>query len=53
MVSENVEEYLECIWELTHLGKPAKTTDIAEELKVSPGSLRFRNRRARWRGTDC
>ena len=39
MVSENIEEYLECIWEITQLGKPAKTSDIAAELKVSPASV--------------
>jgi DtxR family transcriptional regulator, Mn-dependent transcriptional regulator len=39
MVSENIEEYLESIWELNQLGKPAKTTDIAAELKVSPASV--------------
>ncbi|MGD0816866.1 MAG: metal-dependent transcriptional regulator [Methanomassiliicoccales archaeon] len=39
MVSENIEEYLETIWELTQRGGPAKTTDIASELKVSPASV--------------
>jgi DtxR family Mn-dependent transcriptional regulator len=39
MVSENIEEYLECIWELTQRGSVAKTTDIASELKVSPASV--------------
>jgi DtxR family transcriptional regulator, Mn-dependent transcriptional regulator len=39
MVSENIEEYLESIWELNQSGKPAKTTDIAVALKVSPASV--------------
>ncbi|TFG55471.1 MAG: metal-dependent transcriptional regulator [Methanomassiliicoccus sp.] len=39
MVSENVEEYLECIWELTQGGTPARTTDVAKKLKVSPASV--------------
>lgn len=39
MVSENVEEYLECIWELTQDGTPARTTDIAKRMKFSPASV--------------
>ena len=39
MVSENVEEYLECIWELTQDGTPARTTDIAKRMKISPASV--------------
>jgi len=39
MVSENVEEYLECIWELTQDGTPARTTDIAKHMNVSPASV--------------
>lgn len=39
MVSENVEEYLECIWQLTQNGRPAKTKEIADVLKVSPASV--------------
>ncbi|MCE5297159.1 MAG: metal-dependent transcriptional regulator [Euryarchaeota archaeon] len=39
MVSENVEEYLECIWGLTQKGSPAKTKEIAERMKVSPASV--------------
>jgi len=39
MVSENIEEYLECIWELTQKGSPAKTKDIAKRMKVSPASV--------------
>lgn len=39
MVSENIEEYLECIWELTQDGTPARTTDIAKKMKVSPASV--------------
>ncbi len=39
MVSENVEEYLECIWELTQEGSPARTTDIAKRMKFSPASV--------------
>ncbi|HSV42759.1 MAG TPA: metal-dependent transcriptional regulator [Methanomassiliicoccales archaeon] len=39
MVSENVEEYLECVWELTQKGGPAKTKDIADKMKVSPASV--------------
>ena len=29
MVSENVEEYLECIWELSQRSSPVKTNDIS------------------------
>jgi DtxR family Mn-dependent transcriptional regulator len=39
MVSENVEEYLECIWGLTQKGGAAKTTDIAVKMKVTPASV--------------
>lgn len=39
MVSENIEEYLECIWELTQDGTPARTTDISKKMKVSPASV--------------
>lgn len=39
MVSENIEEYLESIWELTQDGRPARTTDIAKKMKVSPASV--------------
>jgi DtxR family Mn-dependent transcriptional regulator len=39
MVSENIEEYLECIWELTQDGTPARTTDIAKRMKFSPASV--------------
>jgi DtxR family Mn-dependent transcriptional regulator len=39
MVSENIEEYLECIWELTQDGTSARTTDIAKKMKVSPASV--------------
>ncbi|MBM4237781.1 MAG: metal-dependent transcriptional regulator [Euryarchaeota archaeon] len=39
MASENVEEYLECVFDLTQNGFPAKTSDIATCLKVSPASV--------------
>jgi DtxR family transcriptional regulator, Mn-dependent transcriptional regulator len=39
MVSENIEEYLESIWELSQHETPVKTTDIASELKLSPASV--------------
>lgn len=39
MVSENIEEYLESIWELTQDGAPARTTDIAKEMNVTPASV--------------
>ena len=39
MVSENVEEYLECLWELTQDGTPARTSDIAKRMDVSPASV--------------
>ncbi|MCG7844467.1 MAG: metal-dependent transcriptional regulator [Methanomassiliicoccales archaeon] len=38
-MSENIEEYLECIWELTQDGTPARTTDIAKRMKFSPASV--------------
>lgn len=39
MLSEIAEEYLECVFELTERGEPAKTTDIAELLKVAPATV--------------
>ena len=39
MPSEIAEEYLECIFELTEGGNPAKTTDIAEALELKPASV--------------
>ncbi|MDD1772376.1 MAG: metal-dependent transcriptional regulator [Methanomassiliicoccales archaeon] len=39
MVSENIEEYLECIWELTQDNAPARTTDIAKHMNVAPASV--------------
>lgn len=39
MVSENVEEYLECIWELSQKNTPVKTKDMAEKMNVSPASV--------------
>jgi len=39
MVSENVEEYLECIWELSQKNVPVKTKDISDKMKVSPASV--------------
>jgi len=38
MLSEISEEYLECIFDLTLKGEPAKTTDIAVALKIAPAS---------------
>lgn len=39
MVSEQVEEYLECIFHLGEQGKQAKTTELAKALGVSPASV--------------
>ncbi|QLH75534.1 MAG: metal-dependent transcriptional regulator [Methanomassiliicoccales archaeon] len=39
MVSENVEEYLECLWELSQDGRPVKTKNIAKKMNVSPASV--------------
>jgi DtxR family Mn-dependent transcriptional regulator len=39
MPSENVEEYLECIYELTEKVEVAKTSDIASAMKVTPASV--------------
>jgi DtxR family Mn-dependent transcriptional regulator len=39
MVSENVEEYLECIWELSQRSSPVKTNDIAKKMGVTPASV--------------
>jgi len=39
MPSEFVEEYLECIYDLTEDGKAAKTNDIAVAMKVAPASV--------------
>ncbi len=39
MPSEFVEEYLECIYDLTEHGKVAKTNDIAAAMKVAPASV--------------
>jgi len=38
MLSEISEEYLECIFDLTFKGEPAKTSDIAVALKIAPAS---------------
>lgn len=39
MVSNKIEEYIECIYEITRNGKPAKTNHIARCMKVSPASV--------------
>ncbi len=39
MLSEISEEYLECIFDLTLKGEPAKTSDIAVALKIAPASV--------------
>jgi len=39
MPTEIVEEYLECVFELTEDGKAARTNDIAESMKVAPASV--------------
>lgn len=39
MLSEIAEEYLECVYELTEQGEPAKTSDIAASLKVAPATV--------------
>ncbi|OPY34629.1 MAG: manganese transport transcriptional regulator [Methanomassiliicoccales archaeon PtaU1.Bin124] len=39
MVSENIEEYLECIWELSQRSTPVKTKEISDKMKVSPASV--------------
>lgn len=39
-LSENTEEYLEILWTLEEDGiKPAKVSDIAQRLKISPPSV--------------
>jgi DtxR family Mn-dependent transcriptional regulator len=39
MSGESVEEYLECVYDLTRDGMPAKTNDIAGRLMITPGSV--------------
>ena len=39
MASEITEQYLRIIYNLTETGKAAKTTDIANELRVAPASV--------------
>lgn len=39
MLSDNAEDYLECIYDLTRGNSPAKTKDIAARLNVSPASV--------------
>jgi DtxR family Mn-dependent transcriptional regulator len=39
MLSEIAEEYLECVFELTERGEPAKTSEIAASLKVAPATV--------------
>ncbi len=39
MPSEIVEEYLECIYDLTESGKAARTNDIAVSMKVAPATV--------------
>ena len=38
MISSNVEEYLEALYNLTRNGKVATTTEISERLKIAPAS---------------
>ena len=38
-LSEISEEYLECIFDLTLKGDPAKTSDIAASMKIAPASV--------------
>jgi DtxR family Mn-dependent transcriptional regulator len=39
MSVESAEEYLECIYDLTKNGDPAKTNDIAARMDIGPGSV--------------
>lgn len=39
MSTESIEEYLEAIYDLNERGSPAKTTELAEKMKVSPPSV--------------
>ncbi len=39
MVTENAEEYLEAIYTLTEGGKTAKTSELADCLKIAPASV--------------
>lgn len=39
MHSESLEEYLEAIYTFNERGKPARTKELAERLRVSPPSV--------------
>jgi DtxR family Mn-dependent transcriptional regulator len=39
MESESVEEYLEAIYKCNEKGEPARTTELAEKLKIAPPSV--------------
>lgn len=39
MISENAEDYLACIYDLSREGAPVKTTEIASRLRLSPASV--------------
>lgn len=39
MISSQAEEYLEYLYKVTDYGKPARTTQIARDLKISPASV--------------
>lgn len=39
MISENIEDYLACIYDLSVDGRTVKTTQIASKLNISPGSV--------------
>jgi len=38
MISSNVEEYLEALYDLTRNGRTATTTEVSERLKIAPAS---------------
>ena len=38
-ISENAEDYLACIYDLSHKGVPVKTSEISGRLKLSPASV--------------
>ena len=38
-ISENAEDYLACIYDLSHEGVPVKTSEISGRLKLSPASV--------------
>jgi DtxR family Mn-dependent transcriptional regulator len=39
VTSENVEEYIEAIWQITRKKPQAKTCEIAEQMRVAPASV--------------